>query len=102
MPVDVEARVIANTRLSPDYDVIALAAPDIATHAATGQFVMVSQDGPRVGASSGKPARPTRGFDAGALHGREREYAIVPFGIAGQPRAVPVETIDDISGACRC
>jgi hypothetical protein len=28
----------------------------------------------------------------------EREYAIVPFGIAGQPRAVPVETIDDISG----
>jgi dihydroorotate dehydrogenase electron transfer subunit len=41
MPVDVEARVISNTRLSPDYNVIALAAPDIATAAAPGQFVMV-------------------------------------------------------------
>ena len=30
MPVDVEARVISNTRLSPDYNVIALAAPEIA------------------------------------------------------------------------
>ncbi|MBF8300060.1 MAG: FAD-binding FR-type protein, partial [Acidobacteria bacterium] len=41
MPVDVEARVIANTRLSPDYNVIALAAPDIAVATAPGQFVMV-------------------------------------------------------------
>ncbi|MBI2828690.1 MAG: dihydroorotate dehydrogenase electron transfer subunit [Acidobacteria bacterium] len=41
MPVDVEARVIANTRLSPDYNVIALAAPDIAASTAPGQFVMV-------------------------------------------------------------
>ena len=41
MPVDVEARVIANTRLSTDYNVIALAAPDIATASAPGQFVMV-------------------------------------------------------------
>jgi dihydroorotate dehydrogenase electron transfer subunit len=41
MPVDVEARVIANTRLSPDYNVIALAAPDIAATTAPGQFVMV-------------------------------------------------------------
>ena len=41
MPVDVEARVIANTRLSPDYNVIALAAPDIAAATAPGQFVMV-------------------------------------------------------------
>ena len=41
MLVDVEARVIANTRLSPDYNVIALAAPDIAETAAPGQFVMV-------------------------------------------------------------
>ena len=41
MPVDVEARVIANTRLSPDYNVIALAAPDIASASAPGQFVMV-------------------------------------------------------------
>jgi len=41
MPVDVEARVIRNTRLSPDYNVIALAAPDIAAATAPGQFVMV-------------------------------------------------------------
>ena len=41
MPVDVEARVIANTRLSLDYNVIALAAPDIASASAPGQFVMV-------------------------------------------------------------
>jgi dihydroorotate dehydrogenase electron transfer subunit len=41
MPVDVEARVIGNTRLSPDYNVIALAAPEIASTVAPGQFVMV-------------------------------------------------------------
>ena len=41
MPVDVEARVIRNTRLSPDYNVIALAAPEIAASVAPGQFVMV-------------------------------------------------------------
>jgi dihydroorotate dehydrogenase electron transfer subunit len=41
MPVDVEARVIRNTRLSSDYNVIALAAPTIAAAAAPGQFVMV-------------------------------------------------------------
>lgn len=41
MPVDVEARVIRNTRLSSDYNVLALAAPDIAAAAAPGQFVMV-------------------------------------------------------------
>ena len=45
MPVNVEARVISNTRLSPDYNVIALAAPDIATDAAPGQFVMVKVAG---------------------------------------------------------
>lgn len=41
MPVDVEARVIRNTRLSSDYNVIALAAPAIAAATAPGQFVMV-------------------------------------------------------------
>jgi dihydroorotate dehydrogenase electron transfer subunit len=41
MPVDVEARVISNTRLSPDYNVIALAAPGIAAATSPGQFVMV-------------------------------------------------------------
>lgn len=41
MPVDILARVIRNTRLSSDYNVIALAAPEIAAAAAPGQFVMV-------------------------------------------------------------
>ena len=41
MPLDIEARVLRNTRLSPDYNVIALAAPEIAAATAPGQFVMV-------------------------------------------------------------
>lgn len=41
MPLDVEARVIRNTRLSPDYNVITLAAPEIAAQTRPGQFVMV-------------------------------------------------------------
>lgn len=47
MPVDVEAAVISNARLSADYCVVALAAPEIASAARPGQFVMV------------KPARGT-------------------------------------------
>ena len=41
MPVDVVAEVTSNRSLSPDYNVVALAAPAIATAAAPGQFVMV-------------------------------------------------------------
>ncbi len=41
MPVDVDAAVISNTRLSDDYSVIALAAPEVALLAQPGQFVMV-------------------------------------------------------------
>ena len=41
MPVDVDAAVISNTRLSDDYSVLALAAPAIAGAAAPGQFVML-------------------------------------------------------------
>jgi dihydroorotate dehydrogenase electron transfer subunit len=41
MPLDVEARVIQNARLSPDYNVITLAAPEIAAATKPGQFVMV-------------------------------------------------------------
>lgn len=41
MPVDIPAAVIGNTRLTPDYNVLALAAPGIAERAAPGQFVMV-------------------------------------------------------------
>ena len=47
MPVDLDAAVIANTRLSADYNVVSLAAPAIAALASPGQFVMV------------KPARGT-------------------------------------------
>jgi NAD(P)H-flavin reductase len=47
MLLDVEARVIGNTRLSPDYNVITLDAPEIAAAAAPGQFVMVRRAGGR-------------------------------------------------------
>jgi dihydroorotate dehydrogenase electron transfer subunit len=41
MPLDIDAAVLQNTRLSDDYSVLALDAPAIATVAAPGQFVMV-------------------------------------------------------------
>jgi dihydroorotate dehydrogenase electron transfer subunit len=41
MALDVHAEVISNTRLSPDYNVVALAAPEIARRSAPGQFVML-------------------------------------------------------------
>src|SRR5262245_58202226 len=41
MPVDVAAEVVANTPLSPLYNVVALAAPEIGAAVAPGQFVMV-------------------------------------------------------------
>lgn len=41
MLVDIEARVIRNTRLSNDYNVVELAAPEIAAATQPGQFVMI-------------------------------------------------------------
>jgi dihydroorotate dehydrogenase electron transfer subunit len=41
MPIDIDAAVISNTRLSQDYSVLALAAPEIASLAEPGQFVMI-------------------------------------------------------------
>jgi dihydroorotate dehydrogenase electron transfer subunit len=41
MPVDVDAAVVANTRLSADYNVVSFAAPALASLARPGQFVMV-------------------------------------------------------------
>lgn len=41
MALDVDAEVIANQRLSADYHVVALAAPEIAARTAPGQFVMI-------------------------------------------------------------
>jgi dihydroorotate dehydrogenase electron transfer subunit len=45
MPVDIDAAVIANRRLSADYNVLSLAAPDIAETARPGQFVMIKTSG---------------------------------------------------------
>jgi dihydroorotate dehydrogenase electron transfer subunit len=41
MPVDIDAAVLSNTRLSNDYNVVALAAPAIGAVAQPGQFVML-------------------------------------------------------------
>jgi dihydroorotate dehydrogenase electron transfer subunit len=41
MPVDIDSAVIENRRLSADYNVLALAAPEIAASARPGQFVMM-------------------------------------------------------------
>lgn len=41
MPVDVAARVIANTALSADYNLVALEAPELAAQVRPGQFVMI-------------------------------------------------------------
>jgi dihydroorotate dehydrogenase electron transfer subunit len=41
VPLDVAAEVLSNTHLSSDYNVIALAAPDIGARTLPGQFVMV-------------------------------------------------------------
>jgi dihydroorotate dehydrogenase electron transfer subunit len=41
MPIDVEAVVLSNTRLSDDYNVLALEAPELAKAALPGQFVMI-------------------------------------------------------------
>jgi dihydroorotate dehydrogenase electron transfer subunit len=41
VPCDIDAEVTSNTRLSDDYSVLALAAPEIASLARPGQFVMV-------------------------------------------------------------
>jgi dihydroorotate dehydrogenase electron transfer subunit len=44
-PVDVNARVISNVRLSNDYNVLTLAAPDVGERTQPGQFVMVKPEG---------------------------------------------------------
>ncbi len=41
MPIDVDAEVLANTHLSNDYNILALAAPAVAETALPGQFVMI-------------------------------------------------------------
>src|SRR6185503_20431052 len=41
MPVDVLASVSSNARLSPDYNILSLDAPEVAAEARPGQFVMI-------------------------------------------------------------
>jgi dihydroorotate dehydrogenase electron transfer subunit len=65
MPIDVAARVIANRPLSSDYNVLALAAPEIASAASPGQFVMLR---PGAGAEP-LPRRPFSIFEV--LRGRD-------------------------------
>jgi dihydroorotate dehydrogenase electron transfer subunit len=45
MPVDTDATVIANRRLSADYNILSLASPEIAASARPGQFVMIKTSG---------------------------------------------------------
>ena len=44
-PVDIDATVIANARLSRDYSVLSLAAPEVGKRTQPGQFVMVKPAG---------------------------------------------------------
>ncbi len=44
-PVDIDATVIANARLSRDYSVLSLAAPEVGRRTQPGQFVMVKPSG---------------------------------------------------------
>jgi dihydroorotate dehydrogenase electron transfer subunit len=44
-PVDIDATVMANARLSRDYSVLSLAAPEVGTRTQPGQFVMVKPAG---------------------------------------------------------
>ena len=43
MLIDIDAVVLSNDRLSPDYNVVGIAAPEIATQSRPGQFVMVKR-----------------------------------------------------------
>jgi dihydroorotate dehydrogenase electron transfer subunit len=54
MPVDVWAEVISNVRLSEDYNVLTMAAPEIGEHTRPGQFVMVKA-GPMVNSILRRP-----------------------------------------------
>jgi len=44
MPIDIDAVVLSNEQLSEEYNVVKLAAPEIATQCKPGQFVMVKQN----------------------------------------------------------
>ena len=66
MPVDVSAEVISNVRLSEDYNVLRLAAPEIGEQTEPGQFVMVKA-GPMIDSIL---RRPFSVFEVLKEHGR--------------------------------
>src|SRR5690242_12399279 len=82
MPSDVCAEVIANTRLSSDYNVLALAAPAIAKEAQPGQFVMVK-------AATGHDPLLRRPFSVFEILRDERS---VPVGISLLNKRIGVST----------
>ena len=93
MPIDIDAAVISNTRLSHDYSVLALAAPEIASLAEPGQFVMIKPSRGRRSAAAPAvfdfrdPARCRRNADghfAAEQANRRRDVAALRRR-AGQP-----------------
>lgn len=68
MPVDVDAVIVSNVRLSQDYNVLALEAPTIASSVRPGQFVMI---------------KPSRGTDPLL----RRPFSV--FEVLRDPRGVP-------------
>jgi dihydroorotate dehydrogenase electron transfer subunit len=109
MPVDIDAEVISNRRLSEDYNVLTLAAPGIGEQTLPGQFVMVKaaspcdsllrrpfsvfevvREGGRIGAISifnKRAGRNTR-----ALYGLELGARVACLGPLGKPFTVKRST----------
>ncbi len=73
MPIDVSAAVISNRRLSEDYNVLSLAAPEIGEHTRPGQFVMVKA-GPMIDSIL---RRPFSVFEVLRDHGRVTGISIL-------------------------
>jgi dihydroorotate dehydrogenase electron transfer subunit len=73
MPIDVNAAVISNVRLSDDYNVLSLAAPEIGEHTRPGQFVMVKA-GPMTDSIL---RRPFSVFEVLRNHGRVTGISIL-------------------------
>jgi dihydroorotate dehydrogenase electron transfer subunit len=73
MPIDVNAAVISNVRLSDDYNVLSLAAPEIGEHTRPGQFVMVKA-GPMIDSIL---RRPFSVFEVLREHGRVTGISIL-------------------------
>ena len=88
MPLDVRAEVIANRRLSSDYNVVALAAPHIAEAAAPGQFVMVK-------ASRGRDPLLRRPFSLFEVL-RDGSGAATGFSLLNKPIRVTTSRLFDL------